>query len=169
MEERVVAVRPTPGRARVIRAEHAAVVGRGLDDRVKAVRIGSGYGDPHLADDRIRHPGVASEIRPAVSAVRRLEDTAGAAGSPAPRWPMYIPDRRVHRVRVGGIHGKIRGTRQLAHEQDALPGRTSVSGAEDTALLVRPVGVAEHRSVDHVAVCWVDAHARNHCLARARC
>lgn len=62
-----------PCRARVVGAEQAAVLG--FDHRVDAIRVGR-HRHADLADNAIRQPRLARDLRPGIAAVRRFIEAA---------------------------------------------------------------------------------------------
>src|SRR5262249_11664637 len=106
-----------------------------------------------------RGQSVAFKTRPACAAIGGfVEPAAGAAAVEAPRRAIDLPKRSKERAGVVGIknHGDRAGLVVLI--EDFLPGCPAVSGAEDPALLVRPVCVPKCGHENHIRVPGVDNH-----------
>ena len=107
-------------------------------------------------------PGIARDLGPVVAAVGGLEEAAaGSAAREAPRRAVGVPDGGVQHLRVIGVERKIHGAGATVAEQYFLPGLAAIPGAEDAALGVGAVGVAERRNVDQVGIGGVHANARD--------
>src|SRR5207237_5610813 len=95
-------VHQLPCRARVVRAEEAAVLV--LDERVDATRIRAGDRDADLADDALRQAGIARDLAPRLAAVGGLEQPAAR---PAARHLVLdaigLPQRGEHDVRIAPV------------------------------------------------------------------
>ena len=96
-------------------------------------------------DDAVGQPLL--QRLPGRAAVDRLEDAAVGAAPRAvlPRSLALLPHRRVDDVGVGGIDVDVLAAGVLVLEQHALERAAAVGRAEDAALLVRTVGMAERR------------------------
>ncbi len=142
----------------VLAAEEAAVLR--LDEREHA--SGPGRGDRHadLAPRALGQP--LGQLLPRVAAVGRLPEAAPrSARDEVPGAAHDLPEARVQRAGVVGVHREIGGARLVVDEEDLLPALAAVLGAEDPALGVGSPGVAERGHVDEVRVRRVHAHARN--------
>ena len=97
------------------------------------------------------------------AAVDRLEDAAvGAApGAVLPRALALLPQRRVDDVRIGGIDVDVLAAGVLVDEQHAIERLAAVGRAEDPALLIRAVGMAEGGDEQPVRVRRIDGDLRN--------
>ena len=106
----------------VVRTKDTATVR--FDEGVDAIAIGAGDGDADLAYRCFRQPGILRDLRPRVTAVRRLEETA--AGSVAcTRRPggqdAVLPDGREQDVGILPIHRQVNRPRTVVAEENFLP------------------------------------------------
>src|SRR5437016_7665710 len=97
---------------------------------------------------------------PCDAAVCRLEQAAArpAAGA-APCVNLDLPHPCKKDSRVVGIHAHVGAARVLVDEEHFIPGLSAVCGAEDAALRLRPVGVAQRARQHDVWIARVDFHA----------
>ena len=146
-----VRARARPGRTAVGRGVQAALFR--VHERVHAARLARGKRDSDSAEllrgkasgDRL--PRVAAVDRAVEPAARPVRGRVGVPGRP-PR----LPERGQDRLRVRGIEGEIDRAGVLVLEEDARPGPASVLRAEDSALRIGAVAVAERRDVHEVRV-----------------
>jgi len=167
-----VAADQSPRVAPVVRAPEDAGEGIGgsevavrtrLDQGIDAIRIVRRHGEPDLAERRPGQTG-AFERRPGGAAVPGAVEAAaraaaGAAGSP----DLDLPGGGVDLPRIVRRVGEIDDAGIRVDEQDVLPGRAAISGAEDPAgrffTSLRPIGVAECRDQRGVGVFGMDDDA----------
>src|SRR5205085_11355501 len=69
-----------------------------------------------------------------------------------------VPERRVDDLRVLRVELEVNRAHVVALEENLLPGLAAVARAEDAALRVRAVGVAERGDEDGVGVLRVNDH-----------
>ena len=151
-------VRETPGGAPVVGAEHAAF--GGFHDGPYPIRIRRGNGHADLADRAGRHTRVLGEFGPGVPAVvGAVEPGIGAAAPHLPGLPVHLPQGGVEHLRIRPVDDEVRGAGFRAHEEDPLPGVPAVRRAEDAALFVVPVGMAQRGHIHDVRVHRMDADA----------
>src|SRR5690606_12913896 len=153
-------VHELPRRTAVVGAEDTATVR--LDDRVHAVRVGTGHGHADLADHLLpRQAGVARDLRPRGAPVGALDEaTARAAARHRPRLPECIPERRVDDVRILRIDRDVDGAGLRIAVEHLLPGAAAVAGPVEPTVLVLHAVLAEAAGEDDVAVRRMHAHAR---------
>ena len=164
LHQRVVAAREFPSRAGVVRApEHAVLfvergellVGTRFDERVEPAGVRRGHGQRDLPPGR-GGEAVSREALPGVPGVAAHEDAAArAAALPAPGPHPHLPHPGEQEPRVRRADHDFGGAGVLVHEEDALPGGAAVLGAEDAALRLRAVEVAERRHPGGVRVVGV--------------
>ena len=144
-----------PALATVLGAEHAAV-GR-LDEREDAIRPRGRYRDGDLPEHALRQPAVARDLGPRVAAVGGLEDAAAlAAADELVRAADRLPEGREHDPRVRRVDREVDAAGRCAAGEDFLPGLAAVLRAEDAALGVRAVRVAERRDERGVGIARID-------------
>ena len=68
------------------------------------------------------------------------------------------PERGVENARVVRIHGEIMRTDFFTGEEDLLPGLAAIARAIDSALLIRPMSMAQCRDVHEIRVLGMDTH-----------
>ena len=94
---------------------------------------------------------------PGRAAVRRLKKSAARpAAGPAPSVNFELPHAGKQDAGIVGIHGHVRATRVFVEKQGLFPGFSSVGGAEDAALRLRPIGVAERAGEHDVWIPRID-------------
>src|SRR5205807_1562520 len=100
------------------------------------------------------------QLPPGGAAVGRFVQAAAGPlpGSVLPRPLPRRPQVGVDDLRVGRVEGEGDGAGVLVLGQHLVPGLAAVAGAEDAALGVGPVGVAEHGDEHPVRVARVDQH-----------
>ncbi len=146
---------PLPPLAAVIGAEEAAVLR--LDNCPDAIAP-RGAGDADLAEDARRQAGLARQFRPGIAAIGRLPDAGVlAAADQLVRVALRLPDGGVEDARIIRVHRDVVRTRPVALAQHEVPRLAAILRAIDTALRVRPPGVAEGRDIDDVRVLRMDA------------
>ena len=137
----------------------------GFEQCVDATRVRRRHRHRHLPHrllgqaDAVARP---RQLLPRVPAVPRDVQAAArsAAGAP-PGVNLQLPRAREEHAGVGRVHGNVGAARVLVHEQDLLPGGAAVGGAEDAALRLRPVGVAQRTRERDVRVRGVHDKPRN--------
>src|SRR5262249_56821042 len=109
-----------PRRARIVGAEEPAVLV--LDERVDAVRVRPRNADGDLADEALRHAGVARDLAPRLAAVDRFEE---AAARSAARHLIFdairLPQRGEHHAWIPPIDLDVHGAGLVVPQQLALP------------------------------------------------
>ena len=155
LPQAVAGVHQLPRFAAIVGAIESAVRIVGLDQRIDAIRIG---GDRH-ADFSIRPLGqaVLFEVLPGrASIVRAVEAAARAAAGHAPRSAPRLPERGKKNVGIMRIEGDVDAARVFVFVENFLPGLAAVGGAEDAALGVRAVRMAESRDESDVGIGGID-------------
>src|SRR6202047_4934005 len=92
---------------------------------------------------------------PGISSVGRFEKAAAGFAIFIPVFPgalANLPHRGVHDVGICGIDLDVRAAGVLIFVERFLPGFAAVSGGEDSALFVWPVGMPQHGSEQ---VIWI--------------
>ena len=127
---------------------------------VDRVRVARGDGEIRLKD---RGKPVA-ELLPRRATVDGLEDpTARAAeGAAFDEALLLLPERGVHDVRIARIDLDVVGAGVLVLVQHFLKRPTAIGRAEDAALLVRPVGMAEGGDEEAIGIVRIDCDHRDH-------
>src|SRR5215217_4944171 len=72
------------------------------------------------------------------------------------REALCLPDGGIQDARIGRVQRDIVGTGACALVEHLLPGAAAITGAENTALLVRTERMAECRDVGEVCVTGMD-------------
>ena len=155
----VVAARPRPGRAGVVRAVQPAVVHR-VHHGVDAARPARRHGEADAS--RLGGQAMAGDLRPVIAAVRRLvEAAAGTVGRrvDVPRGTAGLPQGGVEDLRVPRLEGEVDRSGVVVLAEHLLPAPAAVAGAEHAALRVGAVGVPQRRRVDDVRIARIDQHA----------
>ena len=153
-----VAVEELPGRSAIIGTVGATRVG--LDLRPNAARVHRRDCDSDLAEHPAREAGVGGELLPGGATVGGLHyPTARTARVEHPRRAVGVPEARVERVRVGGIHDQVPHTGRVVAEEDLDPVLSAVGGLEYAALLIPAKGVTECAHVHDVRIGRVHAYA----------
>ena len=149
-----------PRRARVVRLEQAAL--GVLHERVHAIRVHRRHRDADAAHEARGHAGVPCDLRPRLATVGALEQpAAGAARRHREFGAVRLPQRGVHHVGVGAVHGDVDGRRGIVAEQHAPKALAAVGALVHAALRVRRRVLAEGRDEDDVGVGRVDADLRD--------
>ena len=100
--------------------------------------------------------------RPGHAAVARGEEpAAGTAAVAAPGVDLERPHPGEEDARVLRVHRDVGAAGVLVGEERLGPGLAAVGGAEDAALLLRAVGVAERARQHDVGILRVDHEARD--------
>ncbi len=161
LPESALLVDPGPGRAAIIRAEHAAAVV--LHDGVDAPRRGRRDRDADLATySFLGQSLVARDLGPGFPEIGALEEpAAGAARRHAPRLAPRLPQRGVHHGGVAGVHCEIHRAGPLVAIEHLAPCLATVGGLVHAALSVRGRVHPERRDPDGVAVGRVHADSGN--------
>ena len=156
--------------AAVIRTPEDAAVGllavegdavAGFDQRVDAVRVGTGDGEGVFAGDSGRQ-SVAGDLLPGGPAVGGLVEAASRPAALAtPGVDLELPHAREQDPRIARIHRDVGTAGVPIHEQHAIPGFPPIQGAVDAAFVLRAVGVAEGAGVHHAQVRRVNQHTRD--------
>src|SRR5262249_44202474 len=163
-----IRVHHLPAVAAIVGAEQLTALGllafprqaiTGLDRGVDAVRIRLRDRRHDLAD-RFGRQAVAGELLPGRAAVARHEQAAaGSAALAAPGVDLQLPHAGEENPRIARIHRQLGAAGVLVDEQRALPRRAAVGGAEDAALGLRPIGVAQRAREHHLRVRRIDDDA----------
>src|ERR1700693_3390586 len=103
---------------------------------------------------------VTLQALPGGAAVSGLEQAAArpAAGA-APGVNLDLPHAGEKYARIVGVHAHVGATGVFVHEQNLVPSFATISGAEDAALGLRPIGVAQRAGQDDVRIARIDLHA----------
>src|SRR5262249_36368082 len=97
---------------------------------------------------------------PSDAAVGGLEDAAARSAAGAiPGAQLKLPHSGEEDARIVGIHGQIGAAGVFVDLQDLLPRLPAVCGAEDSALRLCSVGVAERAGKDDIRIARIDEHA----------
>src|SRR5206468_9502417 len=145
-------------RAAVVRAVEAAVAR--IHHRVDAIGAAGGEGEADAAG--LGGEALSGERRPGRPAVRRLVE---AAPRPvrrridAPGRTPRLPERGVHHARIAGTEGEVDGAGVLVLEEDLVPAPPAIRRAEDPALGIGTVGMAEGGQEHAVRIARVDQDA----------
>ena len=131
----------------------------GFNLRVHAVGIFLGHAHGNSAHGRMRQamtfqalPGDATVCRPEQAA-------AGPAAGAAPGVNLDLPHAGKKDSRIVGIHSHVRAARVFVDEKHFVPRFSAVAAAEDAALWLRSVGVAQRAREHDVWIARVDLHA----------
>ncbi len=146
-----------PRRARVVGAVEPALLR--VHDGVDAPAVGGRHGDADAPEALGRQP--RRQRLPRRAAVGRLEDAAARAVRrrvDAPRRTPRVPERGVHDLRVLRVELQVDRADVLVLVEHLLPRGAAVAGAEDAAVGVRAVDVAERGDEHHVRVLGVHDH-----------
>lgn len=83
---------------------------------------------------------VALKALPGDSAINRLKQSAaGSAAASSPGMNHQLPHAREQNIRIVGVHGQIRATGVLVHEERLLPSLAAIGGAKYAALGLRSI------------------------------
>ena len=160
LAELVIRAHVLPRRAAVVRAVHAARVG--LDERPHPGRLRGRHGDPDVAPQTRRKPGILGQLGPVLAAVRGLEHPAPrAAGHERPGPAHRLPQPGVEHVGARGVEDQVRRAGRVVPEEDLVPRLPAIGGLVDAALGIGPKGVSLCRDVHDVRVGGMDPHARD--------
>src|SRR5262249_44180981 len=119
----------------VLAAEESAVLR--LDGREHEPRLRRGGRHAHLAPRALGQ--ALGQLLPGVAAVGRLPETAPRpARDELPRPAHDLPEARVERAGIVGIHREVRGAGLVVDVEDLLPRLAAVLGTEDAALRAGP-------------------------------
>src|SRR5260370_21750602 len=152
-------VHANPAFARVIGAIEPAIFG--LDQRIDAARIPARNRNPDAAHN-VRRQTVTFEALPCAAAVGGfVESAARSAAAQTPGCANHLPQRGKERVGVVGIKHTVNGAGFVVLEQDLLPRGAAIGSAEDPALVIRPVGVAQGRDKNNVRVLGINYNRAN--------
>ncbi len=123
----------------------------GLDQRIDAVGVRRD-GDANLSIGSLGQ-AVLFEALPGCSAIARaIEPAARAAARHAPRRAPCLPQRCKQNVGIMRIESHVDAASVFVLVQNFLPGLTAVGRAEDAALRVRTIGMAEGRNKCNVRI-----------------
>ncbi len=99
-------------------------------------------------------------LLPGVTAVGRLVNAAlGAPVDEGPGLALEAPHGGVELPRIPRVHREVDRSRAIGHEEDLLPGPSSVLRPVDASFLVAAEGVAQHRDVHQIGVPRVNPDA----------
>ncbi len=150
-----VVAKALPGFAVVIRSKQSPF--GSFDDRPHPSRLGRRCGDADSAENARWQSLRSGQVSPAVAAVERPPEAGVfATAVHRVRIPLRLPERGVQHSGITRIQAKIDRAGAIALVENLLPGSTAVGGSKDTALLVRPPGVAQRGDVGNVGVAGVD-------------
>ena len=155
LPEAVAGIDELPGLAAIVGAVQAAIGVARLDDGVDAI----GVGRDGNADASVRAFGQAVffEALPGRATVgRAVESAAGAAVGHAPRSATSLPERREQNIGIAGVEGHVDASGILIFVEDLLPILAAVGCAENAALGVRPIGMAEGCDESDVGIVGID-------------
>ena len=141
----------------------------GFDERVHAAGIGGRDRDADAAEAVRDGWESGGELLPGVAAVGGFEKTAAGAG-PRAVFPGALargPQHGVDGARVGGIEREVDRAGVFVFVEHLLPGVAAIGGAEDAALGVGAVGVAEHGREEAIGIARIDEDARGSAGRRA--
>src|SRR5580692_6582250 len=148
-----------PAFSGVVGAIEAAYFGRGVNQRIDAIWIAgrNAKSNPTQALRVCRQTFV--ERIPGFAAVGGLEQTPAVAFERAAGGPGRAAGRphvRIENLRIFGIEGEVGGTGVIIFVENFLPGSPAVAGAEDAALGVWPVRMAEDGNENAIGILRVD-------------
>src|SRR5271168_1583055 len=101
-------------------------------------------------------PGLAAICRFEEAAVRAFVAVAILPGPKA-----RFPQRGINDVGIRRVDRHIGAPSAWLFVEYFLPGLATVAGAEDAALFIRPVGMAEHRGEEPIRIVRIDGERRN--------
>src|SRR5712692_4670196 len=150
LAEAVVVVDAAPFFAAIVGAVQTPLLG--FDQRVDPVRVRRRNGNADTPQQPLGQP-VAFQALPRRAAVAgAVKPAARPAACQAPGTARGFPERREQHVRIGAVEGDVNPAASLVLVEDLFPRLAAVGGAEDAALGVRPVGVAQRGHEDDLRV-----------------
>ncbi len=155
----LVRVDEPPVFAAVVRAVQAATLA-GTHDGVDPRRCAGRDGEADAAESlrRSRQPG--SDLSPRRAAVRGLVEPIVRGERPGtadlPRRLPRRPQHREHSLRIRRIEAEVHAAAVVVLEQDFLPRLAAVRRAIDAPLVIRAVGMSQHRHEHTVGIARVD-------------
>ena len=126
--------------------------------------------DPDAAESVLGEGGEAGAGGlPGRAAVGGFEEAAVGSGEDAvlPRSLLRLPEYGVDMLGIARIESKVDGAGEFVLIQHLLPGLAAIEGTEDTALRVRPVGVAEDGDEEAVGIARIDQNGGDLLARRA--
>ncbi len=90
-----------------------------------------------------------------------LPPSVRPAAAQTPGCANHLPQRGKERVGVVGIKHNVNGASLVVLEQDLLPRGATIGSAEDAALFIRPVGVAQSRDKNDVRILGINYNRAN--------
>ena len=147
-----------PGEATVLRLVERVFLGlhQGVDD----IRFAGGDRQPDAAQLPLGQAFLFGKLLPGPSPVMgHMEPGARAPGFEEPGVPFVFPHGHQQLVGIGGVHDHVGHPGFVIHEEDLLPGLSSIGCFEHPTLRVLPPGGADGTRVDGVGVCGIDKDA----------
>ena len=155
----LLAVDVFPVGAGIVGAVDAAGFAARFDEGVHAIGVAGRDGDADASEAALREGGkAASERVPGGAAVGGFEEAAVGAGEGAvlPGTLLRLPEDGVDGLGIARVEGEVDGAGAFVLVEHLLPGLAAVGGAEDAALGVGAVGVAEGGDEEAVGIARVD-------------
>src|SRR6185295_9820763 len=123
-------------------------------DGVEPFRIGCGDLETCASEERAGRRQARLELPPRGAAVGRLEDAAAVAGEHRvfPGSLARLPERGVDGLRIGWIQDDVDAAGVGVAVEDFLERAAAIERAEDPALLVRTVRMAEDGDEEAVRI-----------------
>src|SRR3981081_573458 len=98
-------------------------------------RIHRRDGETDVADHARGKPGIARELRPVFASIARLEDAASRTARHELPWcPPRLPECRVERLRIPGVHDQIGYAGGVVPLENLPPALAAVRGLVNSAL-----------------------------------
>src|SRR5437016_1782960 len=137
----MIVVDQGPIGAAVIAAVEAALLG--FDERIHNVRIGAGNGHADAAERALGHAVAFDALPGSAVVVRTVKAVFVAATVERPGRAVAFPHCGEEDVGILRIENDVDAAGAVVEVENFLPGFAAVAGAEDAALVVRTVGMAE--------------------------
>src|SRR5258708_7001614 len=155
LPEAVAGIDELPSLAAIVGAVKAAIGIAGFDEGVDAI----GVGRDRDADASVGAFGQAMLLEPLpcrAAVGGAVQSAAGTTVGHAPGSAASLPERGEQNIGIVRVEGYVDAAGVLIFIEDLLPGLAAIGGAEDTALGVRSIGMAESSYEDYVWVAGVD-------------
>src|SRR5713226_576478 len=152
----MIVVDQRPVGAAVIAAVETALLG--LNERVNNIRIGTGNRHADFSERALGHAVAFDALPGSAVVVRTVEAVLVAATVERPRSAVAFPHCREEDVGILRIENDVDAAGAVIEVENFLPGFTAVTRAEDAALIVFAVGMAEGGDKSDIGIRRMDDH-----------
>ena len=150
LREPLVFVHPGPSVAAIIGTIEPAFFR--FDERINTVGVAARDRDASPSENS-RGQAFPIQVFPGVAAIDGLVKSAtGTTAGEAPWRARTLPESGEEHIGIVRIEGQVNGASLVILEQNLLPGLAAIAGAEDAAVRIGAISMAERGNIDKIRI-----------------